>query len=129
MHTFHGTFPTEPGVGIFVPSTAIRRTSINISKHPHTPFFYLLSRKDSAGLRYFLQNEHQRGKDEFRGGFNLFVPASTKPGDLLVIQWVESNCACARLATAAEIEDTKSKSEPDPEQTTKQKDPFGAIRW
>ncbi|MBI5221195.1 MAG: hypothetical protein HY979_00110 [Candidatus Magasanikbacteria bacterium] len=108
MRTFHGTFPVEPGIGIFVPNSSIRRHSLKANDFPATPVIYLLARHNKGGRRYFLQTEHRRGREEAdQSGFHLFAPAATKPGDLLVIEWSNKTCAATRLATAQEIEATK----------------------
>lgn len=105
MKTYHGTFPVEPGVGIFMPNNTIRRHSIRAKDHPNTPILYLLSSGDKGERRHFKQNEHRRGHDpENQSGFHLFTPETAKPGDLLVVEWVTKTCAGTRLATNAELE-------------------------
>lgn len=117
MRIFHGTFLLEPGIGIFLPSgNLIRRPSNNADVHPGTPHFFLLSSPDKSGRRHFkdalARHSNKRENDVTPSGFHLFVPIGSKPGDLLVVEWVQATCACARLATAAELEATKPQAQP-----------------
>ncbi|MCX6780460.1 MAG: hypothetical protein NT034_04795 [Candidatus Magasanikbacteria bacterium] len=109
----NGNFPLVPGTGIIqVPSfPLIRRRSQHAQKFPKTPDYYLLERSDGKPSSYYFMQRPQTRNPDHETGLHLFVPADTKVGNYLVIEWREPKCACARFATATEIEEAKANSE------------------
>ncbi len=113
-----GNFPLAPGAGIIeVPDyTKIRRRSQHAKKFPETPDYFLLERNEGRRSSYYFMQSSQSRDPDHDTGFTLFVPATTKAGSHLVIEWREPKCACARFATEAEIaEATTAKKTVPPE--------------
>lgn len=96
-------FPLEPGTGVIVvPDNVVIEKSDRAAEFPDTPMFLALNRSDGPNGSYYFRIPGERLRSKYRGT-PLFVPAGTKTGDKLVIEWRVATCAGARFATVAEI--------------------------
>jgi hypothetical protein len=102
----NGSFVLEPGVGIIVPGfPLVWQISRNANQFPQTPQTVLLTErvgKKTNNRRLFKNVDHDKPRKR-PIGFRLFVPGHTMAGDLLVVDWVDKNCAAARHATPTEL--------------------------
>jgi hypothetical protein len=86
------SFSLKTGTELVVPESHIIQKSFrrNRKEHPETPMLIRLEKNDDGTYTFRPAEKRSAGKRSFV----LFVPAGTKAGSKLKIQWVDPTCAC-----------------------------------